>query len=94
MYADSEMSIFNRENLRNSAFQRGKTFFIDPLKKKKKRTKKQQGSLYPVAKLNHVKIFLTFLRVTTKLPKRFHVHAKIRAIQFHVALVGRRTAEI
>ena len=28
MYADSEMSFFGRENLRNSAFQRGKTFFI------------------------------------------------------------------
>jgi len=28
MYADSEMSFFGRENLRNSAFQRGKTLFI------------------------------------------------------------------
>ena len=28
MYADSEMSFFGRENLRNSAFQRGKTFFL------------------------------------------------------------------
>ena len=27
MYADSEMSIFGRKNLRNSAFQSGKTFF-------------------------------------------------------------------
>ena len=28
MYADLEMSLFGRENLRNSAFQRGMTFFI------------------------------------------------------------------
>ena len=33
MYADSEMSCFGRENLRNSAFQRGKTFFIYSFKR-------------------------------------------------------------
>ena len=31
--ADSEMSFFGRENLRNSAFQRGKTFFIYSFKR-------------------------------------------------------------
>ena len=33
MYADSEMSLFGRENLRNSAFQRGKKFFIYSFKR-------------------------------------------------------------
>ena len=33
MYADSEMSFFGRENLRYSAFQRSKTFFIYSFKR-------------------------------------------------------------
>ena len=33
MYADSEMSFFGRENLHNSAFQRGKSFFIYSFKR-------------------------------------------------------------
>ena len=41
--------------------------------------KLNQGPLYPVAKLNHEKIFGHFTR-HEKLSKRFHVHAKIKAI--------------
>ena len=33
MYTDSEMSFFGRENLRNSAFQRGKSFFYSFVQK-------------------------------------------------------------